>query len=140
MDRHELEDLEIWRKARELAVSVYREVVPTLPEDERWGLASQLRRASVSIVANIAEGHGRYYFQERARSCYLARGSLEEVETLLILAQDLGYLKGQEAALIAKVHDLRRMLNSYVRYLKGRAEGRPKARPRKGQDGADRGK
>ncbi len=132
MDRHQLEDLEVWRKARELAVSVYREVIPGLPEAERWGLASQLRRASVSVVANIAEGHGRYYFQERVRSCYLARGSLEEVETLLILAQDLGYLKGQEATVIARVHDLRRMLNSYVRYLKERAAGRPPVRLPKG--------
>lgn len=129
---HDLEKLTIWRKARELAVEVYGEVVPSLPKEELWGLASQLRRASVSVAANIAEGHGRYYFQERIRSCYLARGSLEEVETLLIVAQDLGYLKGQEATVIARVHDLRRMLNSYVRYLKGRAAGRPSARLRKG--------
>lgn len=112
MEVHELEKLEIWCKARELAVDVYREVVPSLPKEEQWGLASQLRRASVSVAANIAEGHGRYYFQERIRSCYLARGSLEEVETLLMLAQDLGYLKGQHAAVVGKVHALRRMLNS----------------------------
>ena len=131
MEKHELEDLAIWQRARQLAVDVYREVVPALPKEEQWGLASQLRRASVSVVANIAEGHGRYYFQERVRSCYLARGSLEEVETLLILAQDLGYLKGQEATVIRGVHDLRRMLNSYVRYLKGRAPDRRSGHPRK---------
>ncbi|MGH2628261.1 MAG: four helix bundle protein [Anaerolineales bacterium] len=95
------------------------------------GSGHQLRRASVSVVANIAEGQGRYYFQERTRSYYLARGSLEEVETLLILAQDLGYLKGQQAKVINSVHDLRRMLNSYVRYLKGRAADRQSASPRK---------
>lgn len=120
MDDHELGKLAIWRKARELAIDVYRDVVPSLPKEEQWGLASQLRRASVSVVANIAEGHGRYYFQERARSCYLARGSLEEVETLVILAQDLGYLADTEATVMGKVHELRRMLNSYIRYLKGR--------------------
>lgn len=121
MEAHELAKLKVWSRSRELAVDVYREVLPHLPKEEQWGLASQLRRASVSVVANIAEGHGRYYFQERVRSCYLARGSLEEVETLLILAQDLGYLTGHEAIVISKVHELRRMLNSYIRYLRGRA-------------------
>ena len=136
MEEHDLGNLAIWRKARELAIDVYREVIPSLPREEQWGLASQLRRASVSVVANIAEGHGRYYFQERARSCYLARGSLEEVETLLILAQDLGYLTGNEANVISRVHELRRMLNSYIRYLRGRAPDRgSRGRPRRTAQG-----
>lgn len=80
-----LDRLEVWVDARVLALRVYREVVPRIPSHEQWGMASQFRGASVSIVANIAEGYGRYYFQERIRFCYFARGSLEEVATLLVL-------------------------------------------------------
>jgi four helix bundle protein len=72
-----LESLETWRKAQEFALRVYRELIPCLPAEEKWGLCQQLRRSTISISSNIAEGHGRYYYQENVRFCYIARGSLE---------------------------------------------------------------
>jgi four helix bundle protein len=63
------------------------------PDDERFGLVSQLRRAAVSITSNIAEGFSRYYFKDKVRFYYMARGSASETLNLLIIAKDLGYLK-----------------------------------------------
>ena len=73
-----LETLEAWKKAKEFALRLYREVLPLLPPEEKWNLNQQLRRSSNSIPANIAEGYGRFYYQENIRFCYNARGSLEE--------------------------------------------------------------
>lgn len=114
-----LEKLKVWTGARELVVRIYREAVPKLPPEERWGLADQMRRASVSVVSNIAEGYGRYYFRERVRFCYLARGSLEEVATLLVVAMDLGYLNTEMAEpLRGAVRTLTRQLNAYIQFLR----------------------
>ena len=73
-----LESLEAWRKSKEFSLRVYREVLPLLPSEEKWNLNQQLRRSSLSIPANIAEGYGRFYYQDNIRFCYIARGSLEE--------------------------------------------------------------
>lgn len=136
MEEQGLEGLEIWVKARELSLIVYREVVPALPSEEQWGMASQFRRACVSVVANIAEGHGRYYFQERTRYCYMARGSLEELQTLMVLAADLGYLKPERSDVIERIHSLRKMLNGYIQYLRRRSgAGRRPRRPEPGDGG-----
>ena len=83
------EDLLAWQKAHELMLFVHDKVVPILPPFEKRNLADQLRRASKSIPANIAEGHGRFYFRETVRFCYTARGSLSETENHLIAAKDL---------------------------------------------------
>jgi four helix bundle protein len=116
--------LKVWRLAKDLALWVYRELLPGLPESERWGLADQLRRSSLSVVANIAEGYGRYYFRERIRFCYMARGSLEELATLIQLVEDLGYAQNiASRALSEKVSELRRTLNGYIAYLRTRSKG-----------------
>ena len=78
-----LESLEVWWKARELAVLVYQQP-EKLPPDERYGLASQLRRVSVSVVANIAEGHGRLGRAEYHHHVSIALGSVIELKTLLL--------------------------------------------------------
>jgi four helix bundle protein len=72
-----LETLQVWQKAMALAVKVQQEILPLLPPEEKWAMAAQLRRSVQSIPGNIAEGYGRYYFQESVRFCYIARGSLE---------------------------------------------------------------
>ena len=69
-----IETLKVWQKAMDLAVKVYREIIPLLPVEEKYALASQLRRSAQSIPANIAEGYGRYYYQDNIRFCYIARG------------------------------------------------------------------
>jgi len=64
-----LETLETWKKAKEFALRVYREVLPLLPVEEKWNLNQQLRRSSNSVPANIAEGYGRFYYQDNIRFC-----------------------------------------------------------------------
>ena len=73
-----LAGLTVWQKSIELAEKIHKELIPSLPEEEKWALSSQIRRSSQSIGANLAEGYGRYYYQEGVRFSYIARGSLEE--------------------------------------------------------------
>src|SRR5262249_7218412 len=80
------EDLDVWKQAIDLADSVY-DYCKTFPTDERFGLVSQLQRASVSIAANIAEGAGRESTKEFLRHLSIAQGSLAEVQTLLVIAR-----------------------------------------------------
>lgn len=84
-------DLIAWQKAHHLAVSIYRDTL-TFPHEEHFGLTSQLRRAAVSITSNIAEGFGRHTYPDRVHFYDIARGSLIEVQSQLILAKDVGYL------------------------------------------------
>lgn len=87
-----LETLEAWKRAKDFAVKVCKEVLPLLPAEEKWSLSQQIRRAIQSVPANIAEGHGRFYYQEAVRFCYIARGSLSETYTHITLARELGYI------------------------------------------------
>ena len=89
------ENLDVWHKAMELVELIYK-VTQTFPANEQFGLISQLRRAAVSVPANIAEGKGRYHRKEFVQFLYNARGSLYEVITLLRLALSLRYLNQQQ--------------------------------------------
>ncbi len=114
-----LDTLQVWQKALAFAVKVQKEILPLLPQEEKWSLAIQLRRAVQSIVGNIAEGYGRFYFQEGVRFCYIARGSLEESFTYLALAEKLGYLPVNTFITIHnEVIELRRLINGYISFLK----------------------
>ena len=66
-----LKRLKVWVKAKEFAVKIYEQILPLLPPEEKWNLNQQLRRSSLSISANIAEGYGRYYYQDNVRFCYI---------------------------------------------------------------------
>lgn len=72
-----LETLNTWVKTKEFALRVYREILPLLPAEEKWSMAQQIRRSTNSVPANIAEGYGRFHYQDNIRFCYIARGSLE---------------------------------------------------------------
>lgn len=82
------EDLKVWQLAIELATKVYR-LTMTFPNDERYGIIDQLKRAVTSISANIAEGFGRYHFKDSVKFLYNARGSLSEVHSFLLLSKRL---------------------------------------------------
>ncbi|MDH5295479.1 MAG: four helix bundle protein [Acidimicrobiia bacterium] len=98
-----------WRRAHELALSLYR-VTRSFPTEERYGLASQIRRAAVSIPSNIAEGAGRRTPADYARFIDIALGSTNEVEYQLLLAHQLGYIGGSEHAARARdVSEVRKM-------------------------------
>ena len=95
-DTKGLTSLKVWQKSIELAEKIHKELIPTLPEEEKWALTSQIRRSSQSIGANIAEGYGRYYYQEGVRFSYIARGSLEETYSHLLFAQKMNYLNAED--------------------------------------------
>jgi four helix bundle protein len=103
-------DLIAWQKAMELVTAIYK-VSRTWPDDERYGLTAQIRRAAVSVPSNLAEGHGRNSRGEFHHFIGQARGSLLEVETQLEIARNLGYLKAETAdQLIQKTTELGRII------------------------------
>lgn len=119
-----IDGLEAWKKSESFAVRIYEEVLPQLPPEEKWGLNQQMRRAAQSIPANIAEGHGGYYYQENIRFCYMARGSLEELLSHLVLAQDLEYIPSNLFEQLSNQgNELVRLLNGYIAYLKRNRTG-----------------
>ena len=119
-----LDKLEVWVRAKDFAITIYKDVVPCLPASEKYNLIDQLKRAASSIPANIAEGHGRYHFLDNVRFCYIARGSLTEVQSHLSLARELGYLPDdvfQQLTLHAE--SIGKQLNNYIAYLKRSKQG-----------------
>ncbi|RMF34667.1 MAG: four helix bundle protein [Chloroflexi bacterium] len=118
------EGLRVWQKARALMIAVHRQVVPLLPPEEKWGLAHQIRASSKSVMANIAEGYGRYYYGDVIRFCYNARGSLDETVNHLITAMDLGYIpRSLYTEMRTLADEVRRLLNGYIDFLKRRRQG-----------------
>ena len=107
-------DLVVWQKAHELVLAVYR-LTESFPDREKFGLSHQMRRAAVSIPANIAEGFGKRSQAEKARFLNIAEGSLEECRYYLILARDLGY--GETDAMMATLEEVSRLLNAYARVI-----------------------
>lgn len=110
--------LEVWQQARVLAKHAY-EVTKSFPAGERFGLTAQIRRASVSVMANIAEGCGRNRPGELVRFLFIASGSATELESHFIVAEDQGYLKGDASLELHKrVGRIQRMLAGLIRRLR----------------------
>jgi four helix bundle protein len=119
-----LNRLKVYQQAQELAVLVYQQVLPVMPPEEKYGLTSQIRRAAASIPANVAEGYGRYYYQESIRFCYLARGSLMELSSYINLATSQGYLSDEIQSLLkVKMAVLLKLIQGYINYLKNSKRG-----------------
>jgi len=106
------EDLLVWQKAHDFVLGVYH-LTRTFPKDETYGLVSQLRRASVSIPANIAEGFRKRGKADKVRFFNIAQGSLEEVRYYLILTRDLKY--GDVKQLTILLEEISKLLESYMR-------------------------
>lgn len=114
-------DLIIWRKGNELAKDVYR-LSRAFPPVERFGLASQVQRAAVSIPSNFAEGQSRRNTAEFRQYLHHALGSLAEVDTQMILARDFGYVSQEDGELIeAKIQEMQKMIHTLVTRLPRRA-------------------
>ena len=114
-------ELKVWEKAHQLVLDVYR-ITAAFPQDERYGLTSQMRRASVSIAANIAEGCGRQGDAELARFLQSAIGSASELEYLLVLARDLSFLPfSDHEQLNSAATEIKRMLASFIQTLRRRS-------------------
>ena len=115
------EDLEVYKAAREFRKAMYV-VTRRLPDFEKYDLASQIRRASVSLTNNMAEGHGRYHYPDQIRFFLHSRGSLEELVDDLNVCLDENYLSIDEATkLKAQASAVLALTNGYLRYLRGRS-------------------
>ena len=109
--------LEVWQKTQKLVSSIYK-LTATFPSAERYGLTSQMRRAAVSISANLAEGCGRMGDVELRRFVRISLGSLSELECELLLAIELQFLKSElPSSVVAEIHSIRGMLQSLHRAL-----------------------
>lgn len=105
-------DLIVWQKAHEFVLSIYR-LTSGYPKSELYGLTQQLRRAAVSIAANIAEGFKKRSKLDKARFMNMAQGSLEECRYYLILTTDLGY--GDTTSIALQVEEISKLLDAYIR-------------------------
>lgn len=111
--------LDAWKRSRDLKLFFYNEIIPKLPEEEKYALNNQIRRAAISITANIAEGYGRYSYQEGIQFYRIARGSIYELKDHLISCFDLKFIpkdlhdRGLELIEAAKVK-----LNGFIQFVK----------------------
>ncbi|MGH9873685.1 MAG: four helix bundle protein [Pyrinomonadaceae bacterium] len=115
------EKLDVWKKAIDFVVAVYR-ATDDFPKDERFGLISQLRRAAVSIPANIAEGAGRKSSKEFAHFLSTSQGSASEVDTEFLIASRLGYFESSRySELRAYLDEIGRMLTGLCQHVQRRS-------------------
>ena len=110
-------DLLVWKKSIEFVTKIYV-LTKSFPENERYGLTNQLRRAAVSIPSNISEGAARGSSKEFVRFLFVSRASAAEIETQLIIAQNLGFLNGVDDSLIKDLDSICRMLTALIKKLK----------------------
>jgi four helix bundle protein len=111
-------ELEVWKYARELVKLVYL-LTKSFPKEEIYGLTNQIRRSVVSVPSNIAEGIGRQSNKEIIHFLYIAKGSLQEVETQLYLSFDLEYISNDELKnILEKVISCKKLLNGFMNYYK----------------------
>src|SRR5271157_551173 len=111
----DFKDLDVWQVARELRTEMYK-VARTLPDFEKFALGTQIRRAASSVTANIAEGFGRFSYQENAQFCRHARGSLFELRDHLTTCTDQSYVDLKESQrLDALAQRTAQLLNGYLR-------------------------
>lgn len=98
-------DLEVFKGGYKLSLCVYK-LTTSYPKDELYGITSQIRRAAVSVILNIAEGYGRKSKEEFKRFLKVSLGSANEVETLLLLSNDLGYIEKEKCLKLIEQYDI----------------------------------
>ena len=120
MGYRSFEDLEVYKPAREYRRKIYK-LIKELPVEEKFNLAGQMRRAALSLTNNIAEGHGRYHYQENIQFCRVSRGSLMELIDDLSVCNDEEYFPVDYLRYIKEEgYRINKMLNGYIAYLKKR--------------------
>jgi four helix bundle protein len=111
-------ELDVWQKAVSLAIDIYK-IAEKLPHSEKFGLASQIQRAATSVPANIAEGWGRGSTKEYIQFLHIARGSLLELETHIIITQKLDYISNDQLnEICGSIEGIAKMLNRLINTLK----------------------
>ncbi|MBW8245024.1 four helix bundle protein [Muricauda oceani] len=113
------EELACWKESRILRNYVKDEIIPLLPDSEKFGLASQIQRSSRSVGNNIAEGFGRFNYQENIQFCRMARGSLNETLDHMIIALDENYIEEEKLNNFRGLYNRTlKILNGYIKYLR----------------------
>ncbi|MBC8266901.1 MAG: four helix bundle protein [Flavobacteriales bacterium] len=111
-------DLDVWKESRKLTNQIYN-LTKSFPEEEKFGLISQIRRCSVSIPSNIAEGCGRQTPKDTTRFLYIAKGSLYELETQVLLSFDQNYISDKDVSEVSKqIIVCKKLLNGFINYYK----------------------
>lgn len=111
-------DLITWKKAYELTLRIYK-ISENFPKKEIFSITSQLRRASISVSSNIAEGFSRISIKEKIQFLYISLGSLTEVQNLLMLSRDFHYINIDEfKTLLDQTSDVGKLINGFIRSLK----------------------
>ncbi|WP_159948684.1 four helix bundle protein [Polaribacter septentrionalilitoris] len=111
-------DLDVWKYSRGLVKEVYL-LTKKYPKEEMYGLTNKVRRCAVSVPSNIAEGIGRQSNKETIHFLFIAKGSLQEVETQLYLSFDLGYMSKEDLKnILEKVISCKKLLNGFINYYK----------------------
>jgi len=114
-------DLDVWKKANKLCIDVYK-LTSDFPDKELFGITSQIRRAAMSVGANIAEGFGRFPYKDKINFYYNARGSSCEVQNFLFLSQELGYLEKQIARKVfIEYESLNKQINSFIKSVNNKS-------------------
>jgi four helix bundle protein len=111
-------DLEVWKGSMALAKEIYL-LTNVFPKEEIYGITSQIRRASVSVPSNIAEGAARNSDKELIQFLYISLGSMSEVETQLLLAYDLGFMKDLD--ILPKIEKIKKQILALIKYLKNKS-------------------
>ena len=115
-------DSEVWQRCKDIREKIW-DLCKTFPAEEKYRLSDQMIRASRSSTACIAEGYGRYHYQENIQFCRQSRGSLYELIDHILVAEECEYIDGEQAdGLITDVKTAIRMLNGYIKYLKNRKD------------------
>ena len=113
-------DLDVWKECRKLVSRIYL-VSKSFPQDEIYGLTNQIRRASISVISNIAEGTGRNTTKDALQFFYISRGSLFEAEAQLLIAKDLEYLSKEELKeILLQFTTCKKLLNGFINYHKSK--------------------
>lgn len=113
MSAQSFEDLIVWQKAHQYVLDIYR-ITKGYPKDELYALVNQMRRASASITANIAEGFVRQGQKDKLHFYNISQGSLEETKNFVILSKDLGYIsEDNKVQLLTEAKEVGRLLNAY---------------------------
>jgi four helix bundle protein len=120
--KNDFRELKVWQKCRDIRVTIWK-LCKKFTAEEKYRLADQMIRASRSSTANIAEGYGRYHFQENIQFCRQSRGSLYELMDHILTAEECEYIDQEECEyLINEVVSAIRLLSGYIKYLKTQKE------------------
>jgi four helix bundle protein len=110
-------DLDVWKQSRLLVKNVYQ-LSKSFPKEEQFGLTNQVRRAAISVPSNIAEGSGRNHSKDSIQFFFIARGSLYEIETQLIIAFDLEYISDSQLhEVLEHIARCKKLLNGFINYF-----------------------